>query len=33
VDREPAGWETTATGSFLRIGEVTVYALGKDRFG
>ena len=29
---EPAAWETNATGPFLTIGEVEVYALGQDRF-
>jgi hypothetical protein len=32
MDREPAAWETNATGPFLTIGEVAVYALGHDRF-
>jgi hypothetical protein len=32
VDREPAAWETNATGPFLSVGEVAVYALGEDRF-
>ena len=32
MDREPAAWETNATGPFLSVGEVAVYALGKDHF-
>jgi hypothetical protein len=29
---EPAAWETNATGPFLSVGEVAVFALGGDRF-
>ena len=32
VTSNPATWETNATGPFLTIGEVEVYALGQDRF-
>jgi hypothetical protein len=32
VEREPAACETNATGPFLTIGEVAVYALGHERF-
>jgi hypothetical protein len=32
VDHEPAAWETNATGPFLSVGEVAVYALGENRF-
>jgi hypothetical protein len=32
VDREPAARETNATGPFLSVGAVAVYALGEDRF-
>jgi len=32
MDREPEAWETTAAGPFLTTGEVSVWALGNDRF-
>jgi hypothetical protein len=31
-DRKPAAWETSASGPFLSVGEVDVYALGEERF-
>jgi hypothetical protein len=32
VDHEPAAWETSASGPFLSVGEVDVFALGEERF-
>ena len=32
MDREPEAWETSAAGPFLTIGEVSMWALGNDRF-
>jgi hypothetical protein len=32
MDREPAAWETGAAGAFLTIGDVSVWALGDQRF-
>jgi len=32
VDRKPAASETNATGPFLSVGEVSVFALEGDRF-
>jgi hypothetical protein len=32
MDREPEAWETNAAAPFLTIGEVSVRALGNDRF-
>lgn len=32
MEREPEAWQTNAAGPFLSIGEVTVWALGEDRF-
>jgi len=32
MTREPAAWETNATGPFLSVGEIAVYALEGDRF-
>jgi hypothetical protein len=29
---EPEPWQTNASGPFLSIGEVAMYALGEDRF-
>jgi hypothetical protein len=32
MDREPEASETSAAGPFLTIGDVSVWALGNDRF-
>ena len=32
MDREPEPWESSAAGPFLTIGDVSVWALGNERF-
>ena len=32
MDREPEPWQTNAPGPFLWIGDVSVSALGEERF-
>ena len=32
MDREPAAWETNTSMPFLRMGDVGVHGLGRDRF-
>ena len=32
MSREPEPWETDASGPFLTIGEVSLFALADDRF-
>ena len=32
MDREPEAWQTNATGSFITIGDVSVWAIGDQVF-